>query len=135
MSSQQPVEGACFLELTTSMSPVVAYSYPADTPPRWSFRVFMIETGGVDLTIQQISQTFFTREWFGRTVASKREYVHPWLIQENLGGQAMHAGEVRALGLNLQGDQRTAGVGIAVETIDANGNMQVFHIYVPFETP
>jgi len=135
MSEQTPAENAAFLELSASQTPVVAYAYPQGTPPRWSFRVIMEETGGVPLNIHQITETFFSHGWFGQTVASRQNYVDPWVIQQHLGSQYMGAGEVRMLGLNLEGDRHTAGVGIAVDTLDENGNMQVFHIYIPFENP
>lgn len=135
MSEQTPAENAAFLKLSASQTPVVAYAYPQGTPPRWSFRVIMEETGGVPLNIQQITETFFSHEWFGKTVAARQHYVDPWVIQQHLGSQYMGAGEVRMLGLNLEGDSHTAGVGIAVDTLDENGNIQVFHIFIPFENP
>ena len=135
MSEQLPAENAAFLELSSTQTPVVAYAYPRGTPPRWSFRVIIAETGGVGLNIQQITETFFSHEWFGTTVATRQHYVDPWVIQQHLGEQHMGAGDVRMLGINLEGDSRTAGVGIAVETLDKNGNMQVFHTYIPFENP
>ena len=134
MSEQQPVENACYVELSTSETPVVAYSYPPGSTPRWAFRVTLLETGGVGYTIQRISQTYFYHEWFGRTVASEQDEITPWQIQQNLGSQYVGPDQVRMINLNVQGDERTAGVGLMLDVIDDHGKQQVFHIFIPFQS-
>ena len=126
------MEDACYVELYSSDTPVVAYSYPPGSDPTWSFRVFLVEKGGVEYEIQHVNYISYEKTWFNRMIPNEQYMIPPKQVISNVGKGPIGANEVRMFQISIDSGERLDGAGILVETIDAKGNEQTFRCYVPF---
>lgn len=133
MQGNDRVNDACFLEIYSPDTPVAAYAYPPGSDPCWSFRVFLLEKGGVGYEIQNASYISYEKNWLGRVVPNGRFPVSPLQLDKNVGKGLIGPGQVRAFQISLSAKQPLSGAGVIVDTLDANGNEQTFRLYVPFE--
>lgn len=133
MEGNERRKDACYLEIYSPDTPAVAYAYPPGSDPCWSFRVFILEKGGVGYEIQNASYISYEKNWLGRVIPNERFPVSPLQLERNVGKGIIGPGQVRAFQISLAAKQSLAGAGVIVETLDANGNEQTFRLYVPFE--